>query len=718
MENNYTGLIESSPIGYAYHRMIYDLNGIPCDYEFIEVNAAFEKFTGLNRSHIVGRRVCEIIPDIRNSRFDWIKAYGELSIHGGSIEFEQFSEGLNRWYKVNANSSHKGFFVTWFTDITRQKEIEGELKVKNVTLEQFFEINLDLLCIADLQGNFIKVNKAWEEILGYPASELEKKRFLDFVHPDDLKDTLNALSQLGNNERVLYFVNRYKRRDGTYRFIEWCSQPDGNLIYAAARDITAHKETLEALRISEERLNIAMKGTRAGLWDWDMEQNTVVYSPTWKTMLGYQTHEIPDDINGWKSLWHPDEVQRNEQAIEDYLSGKNETYEVSHQLRCKNGQWRWIMTRGEVKRDSQGKPVRWVGTNIDLTHMKEAEDKIVYLSFHDQLTGLYNRRFFEEEMNRLDHGRNLPLSIIMADVNGLKLANDAFGHTIGDELLRKATDTMKNACRAGELVSRIGGDEFVIILPKTGLKEAEAVISRIRQSMVEVKAGMLDLSISFGSATKTTSSQQIEDVIKKAEENMYKVKLHDSPVMRRKTITRVLAELFERLPEEKQQSELVGRLCASIGKLLGLDDKELDILRKAGIMHDIGEITINGDIFTKPDSLTETEWVEVKRHPITSYQILNSVNELALVAKCVLHHHERWDGSGYPDGLKAGKIPLHSRIVAVADAIQAMQNDRPYRKVLSMDETMKELRDNAGTQFDPDIANIVLKNPSVMSSVL
>jgi diguanylate cyclase (GGDEF)-like protein/PAS domain S-box-containing protein len=471
---------------------------------------------------------------------------------------------------------------------------------------------------------------------------------------------------------------------------------------------------VEALRISEERLNIAMRGTRAGLWDWDMKQNTVVYSPTWKSMLGYAMHEVPDDFSGWKNLWHPDDVMRIEQSISDYLSGKEEAYEISHRLRCKNGQWRWIMTRGEVIRDSQGKPIRWVGTNIDLTHMKEVEDKIVYLSFHDQLTGLYNRRFYEEELNRLDQERNLPLSIIMADVNGLKLANDAFGHTIGDDLLQKAADTMKKFCRADEIISRIGGDEFVILLPKTGLKEAEAVVRRIRQSMGKVKAGMLDLSISFGCATKMCNIEPIGDVIKKAEENMYQIKLSESPRMKRKTVSRILTALFERLPDEKLHSNTVGKLCHAIGKQLGLDSGELDVLKKAGIMHDIGKITLSNDILAKPGLLTDAEWIEVKRHPVTGYQILNSVNELALVAKVVLHHHEHWDGSGYPDGLKAGKIPLQSRIIAVADAIQAMLSDRPYRKALTFEEAMAELQNNAGTQFDPDIIKILIEHPSIV----
>lgn len=571
-------------------------------------------------------------------------------------------------------------------------------------LERFFNINPDLLCIADLEGNFIKVNNSWEKILGYSAMELEKRKFLEFIHPEDMEATVDSMSKLSNNEQVLYFVNRYKCMDGSYRYIEWCSQPYKGLIYAAARDITDRKLAEEALRISEERFDIAVKGTRAGLWDWDMKNDIVYYSSQWKSMLGYEQDEIENTFNGWKRLWHPEDILKIEQAINDYMEGKTEQYEISNRLRCKNGDWRWILTRGEILKGSKGEPYRWIGTNIDITNIKEAEEKILYLSFNDQLTGLYNRRFYEEELNRLDVERNLPLSLIMADVNGLKLANDAFGHLFGDKLLKKAAEVIKSECRSDEIVCRIGGDEFVIILPNTDSLGAENIAKRIEKAAANEKVDVLDLSVSLGWATKTHPGEAVEDILNKAEDNMYQQKLYESPKTKNKAIKTILSRMYERFPEEKKHSERVGELCEAIGQQLGLGKEDIEVIKTAGLLHDIGKITLNEKILQKPGKLNDLEWIEVKRHSETGYLILGSVNNMAQHAKYILHHHEHWDGSGYPNGLKGEEIPLQSRIIGIADAYDAMRSERSYRKALSKKEAIQEIEENAGTQFDPSIA--------------
>ncbi len=244
----YKHLIEVSPFGFAYNKIIVDKTGKPVDYVILEINKAFEELTGLKHSEIIGKRITEILSITENEEFDWIDLYGNIAINGGQKDFEQYSNSLKKWYKVQIYSYKKYYFTTIFTDIT-------EAKSKVETLENFFSINLDLLCIADTEGNFIKVNKEWEAVLGYSPKELEKRKFLEFVHPDDLDKTLEAMSKLGKQEKVLNFTNRYKCKDGSYRFIEWRSQPNGNLIYAAARDITERKKTEAALRASEERFH-------------------------------------------------------------------------------------------------------------------------------------------------------------------------------------------------------------------------------------------------------------------------------------------------------------------------------------------------------------------------------------------------------------------------------------------------------------------------------
>jgi len=242
MENTfYKELVQKVPFGYAYHKIIVDNSGKPIDYEFLEVNLKFEQLTGLESINILNRKISEIMPGIKNDKFDWVAFYGEIALSGEQKEFEQFSIPLNRWYKVLVYSPKKYFFITIFVDVTEEKKQKDQF-------ENFFTINLDLLCIADTDGNFLKVNKSWESILGYTAEELEKKKFLEFVHPDDMESTLEAMKILSNQNEILNFINRYRCKDGSYKHIEWRSKPSGNLIYASARDVSNHISTLDVYR--------------------------------------------------------------------------------------------------------------------------------------------------------------------------------------------------------------------------------------------------------------------------------------------------------------------------------------------------------------------------------------------------------------------------------------------------------------------------------------
>jgi len=242
---HYKYIIQSAPFGYAYHEIILDDTGKPIDYRFLEVNPSFEKLTGLKSENVLNHKVTEVIPGIESEEFNWILYYGNIAVNGGEHSFEQYSDALNKWYKVQVYSPQKNYFTTIFTDITRDKEINAEL-------EGFFSVNLDLLCIADMEGNFLKTNKAWSEILGYTTDELNQKKFIEFVHPDDLDSTLDAMKKLSDQKAVINFINRYRCKDGSYRYIEWRSHPYGSLIYAAARDITERIGIEKKLRESEQ----------------------------------------------------------------------------------------------------------------------------------------------------------------------------------------------------------------------------------------------------------------------------------------------------------------------------------------------------------------------------------------------------------------------------------------------------------------------------------
>lgn|GEM_PF-351255 len=346
----------------------------------------------------------------------------------------------------------------------------------------------------------------------------------------------------------------------------------------------------------------------------------------------------------------------------------------------------------------------------DATQKLKQRRQIEYLSFHDALTGLYNRRFFEEEMKRLDLPRNYPLTIIMADLNGLKLTNDAFGHYEGDKLLKQTANLFKTYLSVEDVVARWGGDEFAILMPQTTSEEAERIVQDIVKAASESNTDKGILSIAFGWDTKTESSMELEEVFRIAEEHMYKKKISESQGTRGLTIRTIIKTLFEKSPREESHSQRVKDLAVKIAKALKLSQFEIADISTLGLLHDIGKIIVSSEILEKPGRLTEAEYDQIKKHPAIGYRMLVGTSEFSSIAEGVLSHHERWDGKGYPKGIKGDEIPIEARIIAIADAYDAMTSSRPYRKVgMSLEKARQELINGAGTQFDPEIVQLIVK---------
>jgi len=351
----------------------------------------------------------------------------------------------------------------------------------------------------------------------------------------------------------------------------------------------------------------------------------------------------------------------------------------------------------------------------DYSEFKKKDKIIKYLSFHDQLTGLYNRRFFQEELVRLDRERNFPIALIMADVNGLKLANDAFGYRAGDSLLQKISGILSHECRGDDIIARIGGDEFAVILPKTTPAQASGFVARINEAIAYEKPDKVIISLAIGFAVKQDSSDNMEDIFRKAEDDMYRQRIIDSTSVKARTIVLILNALYEKNVWEMNHSKRVGVLCEEIASELHFSKEDANQMRTAGMLHDIGKIRIDEDILKKAEDLNDDEWHEILQHPEIGFRILNSVNGFSEIAGFVLQHQERWDGTGYPKLLKGEDISIQARIIAIAAAYDAMVSERPYGKAFSEDKAVEEIKKYAGSQFDPIIAKAfvekVLKKP-------
>ncbi len=460
-------------------------------------------------------------------------------------------------------------------------------------------------------------------------------------------------------------------------------------------------------RQSESRLIAAQLMAHVGNWELNIDTGKIWASEEAYNIYGieYRSQYLPVDLIQELIFLEYRESVNN--ALIGLITRK-EKYDVEYKIKnAKTGEGRFVHSKAILVVDETGNASKVVGTIQDITERKEKEIEISYLSYHDHLTGLYNRRFYEEELKRLDTERNLPLTIVIGDVNGLKLINDSFGHDKGDELIKKVAEVIKNGCRADDIIARLGGDEFVILLPKTNNFEAEQIIKRIQEETLKEELGSIDISVSFGWKTKNKKEEKTQDLFKKAEDHMYMKKLFEGPSMRGKTIQTIVRTLHEKIREE-QHSYRVSILCKRMGEALGLSESEIQELHSVGLLHDIGKIAIEDTILNKPGKLTSDEWEEIKRHPEIGYRILSTVNDMAEISEYVLAHHERWDGLGYPKGLKREEIPLQSRIINIADAYDAMTSARSYCSVLSEKAAIEELQANAGLQFDPQLITIFI----------
>lgn len=754
---SYRSLIDKSPVGYALHEIICNSDGEPCDYIFIEANAAFEKFTGLSVTDIKGKKISEILPYIKSEAFDWISFYGNIALNGGEEEFQQYSGVLGRWYTVNTYSPEKNYFVTFFTDITenlsKQSKIQDLLyeiskdfvnvktedieyaiadsleKMGNATgadrvyifrydfernscsniyewcsegtesrIERLSDISLDLIpewVQCHISGNTLFVND--ESELRY----IEERKNLR------LHEIKSLIAVPVTYDNRLYGFAGFNSIKNSYHY----SKLEQNLLQNFGQlllSLMLRKEIEDSVYIKKEIFRTTLLSIADGVVSVDNEQNIVLMNEaaeklsgiSYKEAQGKPVSEVLNFMHEGASIPCSTTVERviktgiTEKISDDVLLVHRDGLQIPVQYS--------ISAVKNKKNDTKGAVV----IIRDVTSERNIQKQAEYLSFHDHLTDLYNRRFFEEELLRLDTLRNLPLSVIMIDVNGLKLTNDAFGHETGDRLLKKVAGIMKKECRNDDIVARLGGDEFSVILPKTDAVQAKLIMDRITGSADKESLKSIVISVAAGYATKTSPDQNIDEIIKIAENNMYSDKINTGKRMRRKTFELITVNLFEKYSYEQDQSERMKKLAARIGSAMGLSKDQISTLETISYYHDIGKIIIPPRLLNRPSDLSLEEYDLVQRHAEAGYQIMKSQEEYSSIAIYVLSHHERWDGNGYPRKQKGHEIPLLSRILAVLDAYTAMTGNLPYKKSLSTDSAIMELKKNAGLQFDPEVVDI------------
>jgi len=342
---------------------------------------------------------------------------------------------------------------------------------------------------------------------------------------------------------------------------------------------------------------------------------------------------------------------------------------------------------------------------------KQDETRLQYLSFRDSLSGLYNRRYFEEEMHRMDQRRQGSVGIIVLDVDGLKLVNDMFGHDSGDQLLLNVSNLLISCFREEDVVARIGGDEYSILLNDVDHDNVQAACERLQERILAERGGNhLPLSLSIGFAVSDDLSIPMSELFKQADKNMYREKL-----TRGQMVHHAIAQIVMKLLEERDfisegHGERMRNIVINLGEKCGLSAGELEDLCLLAQFHDVGKIGVMNSTLFKPGHLTTDEMKEIQSHSEIGHRIARSSPDLMPIADLILKHHEWWNGEGYPLGIAGDKIPLACRILAIADAYDAMTSDRPYRKAMTHAEAIVELKRYMGIQFDPELVKLFI-NP-------
>jgi len=403
----------------------------------------------------------------------------------------------------------------------------------------------------------------------------------------------------------------------------------------------------------------------------------------------------------------PEGIYNNKVAIKEIISFKkiqNIKKSISSTGLRKDG--REIKVEISISFWKSNKSIFYTLIISDITVQKKEEEKLRYKSFHDILTGLYNRAYFEEELKRLDTSRQLPLSMLIGDINGLKLINDVFGYKEGDLILKGMADILKKTCRADDIIARWGGDEFVIMLPNTCEDVVRKIVSRIRRKCEKFNYKNIPLNISLGFSTKVKINQEISDIIREAESRMKEQKLLESKKIATSIIKYLKKSLWESDSEAKSEAERIKNMAIKLAKAAKLPRSEIDKLILLSTFKDIGEIAIKRSLLESEKEFGEEDWMIMKRHPEIGYRIAKFSTQLASIAEAILAHHENWDGSGYPHKLIGTSTPQISRIIAIVDAYNAMIYGRQYKIAISKEEAVEELKRCSGKQFDPKLVNV------------
>lgn len=719
------------------------------------VNSQFARFFGKRPEEIENHVIEDVLPSSEVE--SCIESNEEVIRSKAPVSFKQSSTnhtGEKRTIAitkipVTSESGEVDSIICTAEDVTDKEVVESRLRLIQFALDN---VNEEAFWISK-EGDILYVNKATCKALGYSQDELVGMKVHD-VDPTELAKNRDLNWEQVKKSRQDVIETFHRRKDGTIFPVEvnrnYLIYEGQEYEFSFARDISERRSAQNRLEREKRRIErlhetaLAMERCREkrevfeliiqasrSILDFDICFVAIAendhfsikissnLSPEDPTTMPLNVGIVGKTYREKKSFVLED-IQESEQAFRT-----NNEYHGGLSVPVGNiGVFQAMSMEKNAFTDEDVKLAELLMLHASEAIKRiETEQEMAYMSLHDRLTGLYNRVYFEEEIQRLNYSRLYPISIISADIDGLKLINDTMGHSTGDDLLRSFAEILKANMRSSDVVSRFGGDEFAAILVSTDRPTAERVIERIRKAVArynESRSGPF-LSFSMGVATSNNGESSLLDCLKLADDLMYRDKLSRSNSVRSQMVNTLLLTLAEKDHISGGHASRLQEMAIKLGKRMGLNSDQLVDLSLFAQVHDLGKVGIPDRILFKPGKLTEEEWAIMKLHPEKGYRIAVSSPDLSTVADLILKHHERWDGKGYPLGLEKTEIPIECRILSIVDAYDTMTNDRPYCKARSHSEALKEIERCAGTQFDPKIVEEFLKmlqeSPRLQGSV-
>ncbi len=575
----------------------------------------------------------------------------------------------------------------------------------------------------------MSLNPMFKRILGRDADALTQVEWPDITHPDDLQKDLDLFSQFGTGEIDGYSLEkRFLLPDGSPVWTNMhisrlkVNPGMGTAHLCLLEDISSRKSIEEALKETERSKSVLLSHLPGMAYrcrndpDWTME----FVSEGCLALTGYTPQCVIGNLHvSYNNIIAPESREIVRSQWERALALRS-NYRGEYEIVTKTGERKWVLELGQGIYSQSGGVQALEGIIIDITEQKKREAQISYLSRHDLLTGLLNRGAFEGKKDQLDQPEYLPLSIVICDIDGLRLINDAFGYEQGDRIICGVAGIIRNCCGKEDVVSRTAGNEFTILMPHTNSEQASEFQEKLEHMVKHFnqaeERSLFEVNLSVSHAVKEQADQSIDEVLKNAGDYLVHRKLLNRNSSHNAILSSIMAALYARSQETEEHGERLTRISKAIGKKLKLKQEEMDDLELLSILHDIGKIGIDDRILNKPGKLNADEWELMKKHAEIGYRIAKSSPEFEHIAHFILHHHERWDGSGYPNALKGTEIPLESRIMAIADAYDAMTHNRIYHKAISIQAAVEEIKRCAGTQFDPDIVMLFIELVPSMDS--